>query len=129
MTLALDTSTNQAWIGLIKGGKTIAKKRWESGRELSRQLLPELAKLLASQKIDWNDLEGVIIFEGPGSFTGLRIGFTTANTVAYSLCIPIASAGGDSWVADAADKLRTIPPGTYALPRYGVEAHITQPRK
>lgn len=128
MILGLDTSTSSAWIGILKGGKPLAEKRWEAGRELSKQLLPELAKLLASQKIGWGDLEGVVIFEGPGSFTGLRIGFTTANTIAYSLGIPIATASGNNWAAKAVTLLRDAKSGTYALPRYGAEAKITLPK-
>lgn len=127
MILGLNTSGKLTEISLIKE-KELSAKRWEAGYDLSEQLLPEIAKLLKGQKADWNSLKGVVIFEGPGSFTGLRIGFTTANTIAYSLNIPIAAAGGGDWIVVATKVLDTKKPGQYEFPEYGAPAKITLPK-
>ncbi len=69
------------------------------------------------------------MYEGPGSFTGLRIGITVANTLAYSLNIPIAGAEGESWLDDSLANLSGMTEPTVILPKYGSDAHITKPRK
>lgn len=128
MILALNTSGKLTGIYLIEENKELVAMSWEAGYALSEQLLPEIVKLLKSFKADWKDLNGVVIFEGPGSFTGLRIGFTTANTIAYSLNIPIASAGNEDWMAKATAKLKSKQPGKFEFPEYGAPAQITLPK-
>jgi tRNA A37 threonylcarbamoyladenosine modification protein TsaB len=56
---------------------------------LSEQLLIEVDKLLLDQNITKSDLEAIIGHVGPGSYTGVRIGITTANFLAFSLDIPV----------------------------------------
>lgn len=128
MILGLNTSALKAEILLLKDGKQLAAKRWSAGHDLSEQLLPEITKLIKSRSADWSEFKGIVIFEGPGSFTGLRIGFTTANTIAYSLGIPIAAAGGKNWPVKAAKQLKSKKPGQFEFPEYGAPARITLPK-
>ncbi len=116
MILSLKTSEPEAELALLDGDKELASKRWLAGRELSRTLLGEIEALLKSRGAGWSDLTGVVIFPGPGSFTGLRIGFSVANAIAYAQDIQISADGGKNWQAAP------------VLPHYGAPAKITLPK-
>jgi tRNA threonylcarbamoyladenosine biosynthesis protein TsaB len=79
--------------------------------------------------MDWQDLEGIVCFKGPGSFTGLRIGLSVANSSAYGLNIPIIGTKGADWQSQAIDKLLAGQSDRNVLPFYGAEPHVTKPKK
>lgn len=102
---------------------------WESGKQLSLQLLQHIHDLLVHVNGNFTDISGIVAFAGPGSFTGLRIGLAVANSIAYGQQIPIVATSGDSWLVDGMKQLRHAEPGGQVLPEYGGEANITKPRK
>ncbi len=55
----------------------------------SQVLLPRIVKLLKKNKLEFTDLEAVETEEGPGSFTGLRVGASVAQTLGFVLNIPV----------------------------------------
>ena len=128
MILCLRTDSPEATIELWDGEKRVAIKTWEAGRQLSAQLLPEIDRLLAGRKKTWNDLSGIIVFRGPGSFTGLRIGATVANAMAYSQEIPVVGSAGDDWIRDGLAALKNGQNNTQVVPEYGAPANITKPK-
>ncbi len=69
---------------------------WDSYQNLSEKLLLNIEEILKKNKLNTNDLDGIIVYLGPGSYTGLRIGVTTANAMAYSLSAPVAGVRGKS---------------------------------
>lgn len=75
-------------VALKKNGKVIASlsKENEYG---SQVLLPLIDKILKTNKLKLQDLYGIEVETGPGSFTGLRVGVSVANALGYSLGIPI----------------------------------------
>lgn len=79
--------------------------------------------------VTWSDITGIGVFEGPGSFTGLRIGLTVANTIADSQQIPIVGGKGEEWQTDTLAALNSDRNNKIVMPFYGSEAHITAPRK
>jgi len=95
--LLIDTSSSKAQIALADENKIIVQKIWDSYQDLSDKLLPNIEKLLALKKIKPEDLKGVIVYLGPGTFTGLRIGITVANAFVYSFSIPIVGVKGKSF--------------------------------
>jgi tRNA threonylcarbamoyladenosine biosynthesis protein TsaB len=130
MILALKTDTATAELQILTiDGKLIATKIWEAGRQLSQQLMPEIELLLDSQKLKLTDVSGIVVYRGPGSFTGLRIGITVANTLAYSLNIPITGGAGEAWLKDGLDALESALAAGIVTPEYGGEANVTKPRK
>lgn len=129
MILAINTSTPTCEMLLFNDGKKIAEKTWEAGRQLAIKLPGALEDFLKENKFYWNDLTGVVVFQGPGSFTGLRIGITTVNTLAYVQNIPITSAKGDDWLKTGLSDIKSGKNEKIILPFYGSPAHITQPRK
>lgn len=129
MILALKTDSPEAMIALYEDTTCIDSITWRAHKELSSTLLGKIDELLSTNNVQKTDLTGIVVFKGPGSFTGLRIGITVANTVAYALKVPIAGGEGEGWVADGLQELSSSPKDTIVIPRYGGEAHITQPRK
>jgi tRNA threonylcarbamoyladenosine biosynthesis protein TsaB len=102
---------------------------WHADRQLAKTLLSTIHQQLQKQHADWPDITGVVVFEGPGSFTGLRIGITVANTLSYGLDAPIVAAKGDDWLQKGIARLKKGENDKLALPHYGAEAHITLPKK
>lgn len=55
----------------------------------ARRLMPLAAQLLERAGWDWSDIQRIVVGQGPGTFTGLRIGIATARALAQSLVIPL----------------------------------------
>ncbi|HUA13162.1 MAG TPA: tRNA (adenosine(37)-N6)-threonylcarbamoyltransferase complex dimerization subunit type 1 TsaB [Candidatus Sulfotelmatobacter sp.] len=127
--LTIKTDNPEAEISLIKDGQEIEKIKWQAHKELSKTILVKITDLLKKSDMEIKDLGGLIIFAGPGSFTGLRIGFSVANTLAYSLSIPLVSTGTHDWVNLGLKRLENNENDYVAVPNYGREPHITTPRK
>ncbi|MDQ6695251.1 MAG: tRNA (adenosine(37)-N6)-threonylcarbamoyltransferase complex dimerization subunit type 1 TsaB [Chloroflexota bacterium] len=90
MILAIDTSTDYAGIALYKAGVgVIAEQTWLSGREQTTQLLPTLQRLMQLAGATTEEIIGIGVATGPGSFSGVRIGISTAKAMAYALQIPL----------------------------------------
>ena len=102
---------------------------WEAGRTLAHGLLSFLESSLKEHGAGFSDVRGLVVFRGPGSFTGLRIGITVMNTIAASESIPIVGATGDRWLAEGRERLARSEDDRIVLPEYGSEAHITKPVK
>lgn len=88
-TLAIDTSTQSLSVALRDGDQVVAETTTNTRIKHSTQLLPLIDNLF--NVIGWTaqDLEGIVVTEGPGSYTGLRIGVTAAKTMAATLNIPL----------------------------------------
>jgi len=130
MILTIRTDKPEAEIGLFDAqGTKIAYEAWLAHRELADTLLSKIKALLESQQKTFTDVTGIVAFQGPGSFTGLRIGITVANTFAYSQDIPIVGAMGEQWIQDGIKTLTTTENKQIVLPEYGAEANISKPRK
>jgi tRNA threonylcarbamoyladenosine biosynthesis protein TsaB len=128
--LTIRTDKPDAEIGLYNDHTQVAYQVWHAHRELSVTLLQKIDELLTAQQMSLAQLEGIVAYAGPGSFTGLRIGLTVANTLAYGLQLPIVGiVGEDEWIAQGIQRLLAGEHATIALPEYGAPVHITQQRK
>ena len=78
--LAFDTATDRVSVALGTGGATI-ERHADGARGHARQLLPMIDELLQEAGISLADLNGVIVADGPGSFTGLRVGASVAKAL------------------------------------------------
>jgi tRNA threonylcarbamoyladenosine biosynthesis protein TsaB len=126
--LLLDTSTSLCKLTFIEDDSTI-NYEWQADRQLAKGLLSFLDEKLKLVKKSWNDISAIGVFQGPGSFTGLRIGITVMNTIADAQNIPIVGGCGDNWQAAVLEKLTAGSNEKIVLPFYGSEANITKPRK
>ncbi len=127
--LTIRTDKPEAEIGLYQDNARLAYETWEAHRELGRTLHVKLEAMLRLTGKTWQDVTGLIAFKGPGSFTGLRIGLTVADSLAYSLPAAIIGASGEDWIEDGLAKLLRGESDGVVLPEYGAEANITAPRK
>lgn len=129
LVITIRTDKREAEIGLFDNGAKLAYEVWEAHRELSVHLNRKIEDLLGEQGKELKDVQGVVCFAGPGSFTGLRIGLTVGNALAYGLNIPVVAAKGDDWIQEGCRRLGEGKNDTIALPEYGAPVHITQPKK
>jgi tRNA threonylcarbamoyladenosine biosynthesis protein TsaB len=120
--LYLDTSEMMAHLAIFEAEKKVAEEKWEAGRELSATLNDRFQSLLKEVGISSNDLSGICVFVGPGSFTGLRIGLSFANGLAFALSIPI-------YETKEKETIELSDPREIALPFYGAEPKITEAKK
>lgn len=128
MILLLDTSTPVCRLILVDGAHRY-EHEWDAGRGLAKGILAYLQEQLESQGGSWQSITGMVAFQGPGSFTGLRIGLSVLNTIARANNVPIVGAAGEGWQQDGLRRLEAGENDEIVLPEYGGEAHITQPRK
>ncbi|MEO7904347.1 MAG: tRNA (adenosine(37)-N6)-threonylcarbamoyltransferase complex dimerization subunit type 1 TsaB [Candidatus Saccharimonadales bacterium] len=128
MILLLDTSTPVCKLTLINGDLR-HEYEWQADRTLAKFLLAYLRDRLAEHAATLHGVTAIGAFEGPGSFTGLRIGLTVLNTIADAQAIPIVGARGDDWQNLALQRLSNGENDQLVMPHYGSDAHITAPRK
>jgi tRNA threonylcarbamoyladenosine biosynthesis protein TsaB len=129
MILTIRTDKPEAEIGLYTGRTQIAYETWSAHRQLAETLHRKIEDLLSAQQKSLQDLNGIVCFAGPGSFTGLRIGLTVANTLAYSYELRIVAQQDPDWLEQGIDRLEHGENEKLALPFYGSDAHITLPQK
>jgi tRNA threonylcarbamoyladenosine biosynthesis protein TsaB len=87
--LAIDTSSDVASIALSHKGEILSELTWQSARNHSVELTPNLAYLLKQAKLEPESIEAIVVAKGPGSFNGLRVGISVAKGMALSLEIPL----------------------------------------
>lgn len=88
-TLFISTFDKIITIGLLKNGEVLTELKQESSRNHSIYTMPMIDEILKTNNILPSYLNEIIVVNGPGSFTGVRIGVTIAKTLAYTLNIPI----------------------------------------
>jgi len=86
--LAIDTSTVACSVALQVGGHRIAKYSCEP-RSHSRLVMPMVQAILSEAELKANQLDAIGVTIGPGSFTGLRIGFAAVQGLAYGVDVPV----------------------------------------
>ncbi|MBP7767118.1 tRNA (adenosine(37)-N6)-threonylcarbamoyltransferase complex dimerization subunit type 1 TsaB [Candidatus Saccharibacteria bacterium] len=130
MILTIRTDKPESEIGLYAAdGSIIQCKSWSAHRQLAETLHTEISELLKQVNAGLTDIAAVVVYSGPGSFTGLRIGVSVANAFAQALGVTVSSANGDQWISDGISKASTARVGDYSVPEYGSLPHITVQRK
>ena len=93
MQLLIDTSTRYAAVGLSVDGEVMAQTAWLSAQNHSVELIPAVERLLDSRGVKVDDLSAVFAAKGPGGFSALRIGLSTAKALAITMELPLVSIG------------------------------------
>lgn len=89
--LYIDTSSSYLYTAIVENGKLLSEIKEEFGQSLSEVALPKIASMFEKTNLEAKDIDKIIVVDGPGSFTGIRIGITIAKVYAWSLDIPITT--------------------------------------
>jgi tRNA threonylcarbamoyl adenosine modification protein YeaZ len=93
LRLAIDTSTEEVAVGLghveAAGVRVVGETNIDVPRASLTHLVPAIMRLLESADAQIGDVEAVVVGRGPGSFTGVRIGVSTAKGIAQGLGVPL----------------------------------------
>jgi len=88
-TIFISTYDNLITIGLIQNDRLIGEENQPSERSHAEHLLPLVDGILQKNRLTIKDLTEIIVVNGPGSFTGVRLGVTVTKTLSFCLKIPI----------------------------------------
>lgn len=89
--LYIDTSSSYLYAAIAEDSRLLCEVKKEFGTSLSEEALPEIVNLFTKTNLSAKDIDKIIVVNGPGSFTGIRIGITIAKVYAWSLNIPITT--------------------------------------
>lgn len=87
--LAIDTSTLVMGVALLEEDRILGEVTTNLRKDHSVRLMPMVARLLEELRLTFSDLDLIAVAAGPGSYTGVRIGVTTAKTMAWSRNLPL----------------------------------------
>ena len=90
-TLYIDTSSSYLYAGIVEDDHLLCEVKQEFGHSLSEEALPKIVDLFKEKQLEAKDIDKIIVVNGPGSFTGIRIGITIAKVYAWSLNIPVTT--------------------------------------
>ena len=88
-SIAIETSTDVCSVALAEDGQTVALSSIRIARRHAEMLVPTIKSLLHQAAWSVKDLDYVAISDGPGSYTGLRIGVSTAKGLSFAASIPL----------------------------------------
>ena len=116
--LHIETATDVCSVALSRGAEVIGLKEEAGGNNHAKNLLPFVDEALKQGGCTIGDLNGVAVSIGPGSYTGLRIGVSTAKGIAYTAGIPvmaistlesIAQGAKALWSENASEPVQIVP--------------------
>ena len=112
--LAIETTDRRGTVAAMEDGRFLLEKELEPEDQRSAQsLVPTIDRLLKELNWSLSDLNLIAAAAGPGSFTGLRVGLTTAKVLAYALNIRMV--GVDTLEAMAAGLVESVPGRTVSV--------------
>ena len=89
LILQIETATTSCSVALAKNGKVIAAKTINQRNIHAEVITVFIGEIFASNGLTFNELDAVAVSSGPGSYTGLRIGISTAKGLCFSLDKPL----------------------------------------
>ena len=108
LTLAFESSAKAASVALCEDGRLISQVIQCSGLTHSRTLLPMAEDLLKNAEMEMKQIDCFAVAQGPGSFTGIRIGIATVKGLAWAAekpCIGVSTLAAMAWNGVAAGGL------------------------
>lgn len=93
LVLAFDTATDVVSVAIGRDGEPLGAVQIASGRAHAERLVPTIRTLVADTGVSLDRLAAIAVGVGPGRFTGLRVGVTTAKVMAQALRVPVVGIG------------------------------------
>ncbi|WP_100012605.1 tRNA (adenosine(37)-N6)-threonylcarbamoyltransferase complex dimerization subunit type 1 TsaB [Lentibacillus sediminis] len=87
--LAIDTSNQALGVAVMKNGEIAGDLTTNLKKNHSVRLMPAIDQLMREVSLTPEELDRIVVAKGPGSYTGVRIGLSTAKTMAWALNIPV----------------------------------------
>lgn len=87
--LGIDTATPYLALGIVEENKVLSEIRFNAKQAHAQLLVPNIDKILKDAELELEDLDGIALSIGPGSFTGLRIGLATAKGLCFASGKPL----------------------------------------
>lgn len=84
LILAIETATMCGSVALLSGDHCLAENSVDTSTTHSRRLIQQVDQIMRDTKLEWEQIDGIAVSLGPGSFTGLRIGLSTAKGLAMA---------------------------------------------
>jgi len=103
--LHIETATDVCSVALSRDAEIIGLKEEAGGNNHAKNLLPFIDEVLKQAVVTLKEVNGVAVSIGPGSYTGLRIGVSTAKGIAYTAGIPVMAIGTLEGIAQGAKGL------------------------
>lgn len=97
--LAMDTSNQVLGVAVIKDGNLAGEYMSNVQKNHSVRLMPAIHQLMSDTHTKPEELDRIVVAKGPGSYTGVRIGLTTAKTMGWALGIPVIAVSSLELVA------------------------------
>lgn len=89
MWLGIDTSNTPLSIAIVKDGQILTEENTSTPINHSLRAMPAIEEAFQRAKLSPSDIDAIAVSEGPGSYTGVRIGVTIAKTLAWTLNKPL----------------------------------------
>lgn len=89
MILCLETSTAVCSVALVENGNVVALRESLDGQNHAEKITVFIDEVMREAGIEYKDLDAVAVSKGPGSYTGLRIGVSTAKGLCYAIEKPL----------------------------------------
>lgn len=106
----IDTTSNYLYTALVKDKKLLIEKKESLAHDLSTFALNEVNKMFEEVNLKPNDVDKIIVVNGPGSFTGIRIGVTISKILAWSLNKEITTISSLEAMAESIETNKLIVP-------------------
>ena len=127
--ITIRTDKPESEIGIYQQATPLAYYTWNANRQLAETIHKVIEEQLTQQNLEYKDINAIVFYKGPGSFTGLRIGASVANALASSLNVSIVGETGYDWISDGISRLSDGENDKIVVPEYGSEPNITKPKK
>ncbi|MBE6150145.1 MAG: tRNA (adenosine(37)-N6)-threonylcarbamoyltransferase complex dimerization subunit type 1 TsaB [Firmicutes bacterium] len=109
MTYLFIDTCNSFTVSIIKNDEIIYINKDSSNTDTSSKVMPIIDDAFKSTNLDISNIDKIFVVNGPGSFTGIRVGVTIAKTISYSLNIPLIK-------ISELELLATTPTDNYNVP-------------
>ena len=116
MILSIETSTARCSASLSENGKTVLSRKTDEDRAHAAMLAKLIDDILKEQKISSKELQAVAVSEGPGSYTGLRVGVSTAKGICYGAGLPLLAVDTLAILAKEAMEKKACDENTLIVP-------------